>query len=411
MVGPFSSSTAKSGALSSASPLSQPVAPTSYRTARPLSRGLQCSSQEALNPRRGLLHLPDEIQLNVLRMLTYRQLFNLVVTCRYYYELCLPLIYARVILDARRDWTKGLHQLGCLLRYTHLRGHLRHLEVACKVHKNARDLFLISVIEVVKSILHLKPTLQSLKWIDDVTWSVPAVLLEGLPSSLERLEILIESYTRSPTKRLALLGQLYQQRLPTHVALPRTLTHLLVELPKSIPTGLSTLFMRALYELSTGPSCLSYLGLKGVPLHGWSFGRLSSLKALSLLGCEGLDTVLSSWMNYDCRDVNLTRLELLIVETSTVLDAFLSHESTSRLDTLKLLVRRSTVIPLDFISRRHVHTLMVEVRTDIQDLKSVVMYSLDDLLVLVNNCIHLRILSIPVKPDAKLRFTPVSLEF
>lgn len=405
-------STAISGASSSVSPVSQPAPRTPQRTVQPLPTGQQYSNQEAVGPRRGLLCLPDEMQVNVLQRLTHHELFRLAVTCRYYYNLCLPLIYARFVLDARKNWTKGVKRLCCLLRNARLLRHLRHLEVACKAHNTARDAFLKSVMEVVKSILHLQPPLKSLKWTDDVTWSVPAVLLGSLSSSLERLEILVQSRAPWPGERLLLLGQLHQQRLSAHVpCLPETLKHLSVELPNYTSTKLSILLMQALYQLRNGPNCLSYLGLKGVLLHGWTFGRLCSLRVLSLLGCEGLDTALSSWMEHGCRDVNLRRLELLIVETSTELDKFLSHESTSRLHTLKLLVRRSTVIPLHFVSRRHVHTLMVEVRTDIKNLKSVVMYSLANLLVLVNDCIHLRILSIPVEPDSKLRFTPVSLGF
>lgn len=369
------------------------------------------SSEGAVGPRRGLLCLPNEMQFNVLQRLTVPEVAQLAKTCAYYSTLCIPFLYAHAIVHGPLPRWGELCQFGCLIKSPHLQTHVRNLELTCRMDVGtAREIFLKSAMDLVRCTADNEPRLLSLKWTDRFTSSVAAILTERLPSSLERLEILVPTRMPSSSDKRSLSNQLRLVPRPTHgQGIQQTLKHLRVDIPSYAPKQLSSLLVRALHHIATVPSALSYLGLKGVVLHDWTFGRLCSLKTLCLLGCEGLDTALSSWM-YDSRESNLTRFELFTAAISSELIPFLSHESCSRLEIVKLLVQRSQILPLDFALSGPIRILLVEARTNIMNPRSVALYPMSDVELLVNRCLHLESLGVAVNLHRKTSATIVSLE-
>lgn len=340
-----------------------------------------------------ILALPPEVQLNVLRHLSDEDLFQLALTCSNYYSLSLPALYERLTIDDARDWTHAIGKMGALLRNQILRTYLRHVEIICALNVMTRSSFMLPIIELLQSLLTSQPRLrlQSFKWDICIVSKNITRILRSLPPGIRRLNITARTF--EPIGRVYALENLW----PQIDCISTSLRHLSVHISPSLTTTLSPMLMAALRQSKGDSSQLSHLELQGVHLAAWCLGEIRSLEFLSLQKCKSIDRALGSWMDNHSRGSRLTQLELMLLQPSELLVPFLSHASTNQLKSLKIIAERLTLFPVYAVGRLQLNTLVLESRRTYYALTTVLMYSIEDLVWLIDTCRTLAVLSMPVE--------------
>ena len=176
-----------------------------------------------------------------------------------------------------------------------------------------------------------------------------------------------------------------------------SLRHLSVQISLNVTRMLSPMLMVALRLGKDNASQLSHLELRGVRLATWCLGEMRSLEFLSLRECKSIDIALDSWMVNHSRGSRLTQLELTLYQPSELLVPFLGHASTSQLKSLKIIAECPTLFPVNAIGHLQLNILVLECRRKYNSLTTVLMYSIGDLVWLIDTCGTLAVLSIPLE--------------